>query len=105
MAQSPFFPRHMPHQMADASKERLPLIPNLSAQGRRQRSFIQRGRRHTKRNAPVPAVRRTAMCRRNGFPQSQQLAQVHVGSPHGRAGRPHRTAPARRERERCANRG
>jgi hypothetical protein len=105
MAQSPFFPRQMPHQTADVSKERLPLIPNLSAQGR-WAAFVHPAwalPHHT--HAPVPAVRRTATRRRNGFPHSPQEVQVHAGSPSGSAVRLHRTVQLACAPERSAKPG
>ncbi|MEX3823566.1 hypothetical protein AB3X93_35765 [Paraburkholderia sp. BR14262] len=101
MAQSPFFPRQMPQQTVDASKERLPLILNLSAQGGRQRSFIQRGRSHTARKRPyrlfaappcagcfVAAICRTV---RPHSPQEARIRQLAQLS-NRRASRLHRLA-------------
>jgi hypothetical protein len=52
MAQSAFFPRHEPQQTASASKERMSLVLNLSAQENPQRSFIHGGRRFSTRKRP-----------------------------------------------------
>ena len=89
MAQSPFFPRHVPQQTADASKERMPLVLNLSAQGNRQRSFIQHGCRLSTRRRPYRLFATTGTPAQS-FPAVgfQPVPRTPVASrpPHGQCG-------------------